>query len=46
MVVLQNDHNKLPLAMRLSMRQQLQDVYSQTTAEVSWPSNANQHARI
>jgi hypothetical protein len=37
MVVLQNDHNKLPLAMQLSMRQQLQDVYS---------SNANQHARI
>jgi len=43
LIWLQNEHNKLPLAMQASMHQQSQDVYSQTIAHVSWPSNTNQH---
>jgi hypothetical protein len=43
LVWLQNDHNKLPLAMQTNMHQQLQDVYCQTITHVSWPSNTNQH---
>jgi hypothetical protein len=38
LVWLQNDHNKLLLAMQMNMHQQLQDVYCQTIAHVSWPS--------
>jgi hypothetical protein len=43
LIWLQNEHNKLPLAMQASMLQQSQDVYSQTIAYVSLPSNTNQH---
>jgi len=32
--------------MQMSMHQQLQDAYSQTTTQVSWPSNTNWHAKI
>jgi hypothetical protein len=43
LVWLQNDHNKLPLAMQTNMHQQLQNVYFQTITHVSWASNTNQH---
>jgi hypothetical protein len=31
--------------MQVNMHLQLQDVYSQTVAHVSWPFNTNQHVR-